>query len=71
MYADYTTLYFCLQDLPSHNFEEIVSYELGEITNWLNFNKLSLNTSTIKSMLFHTKHLHMDAVSLTINNDNI
>ena len=41
MYADDTTLYFTLQDFPSHNFEEIVNYELRKITNWLNLNKLS------------------------------
>ena len=35
MYADDTTLYFTLQDFPSHNFEEIVNYELEKITNWL------------------------------------
>ena len=71
MYADYTTLYFTLQDFPSHNFEEIVNYELGKIPNWLNFNKLSLNTTKTKSLVFHTKQRHMDAVSLTINNENI
>ena len=69
MYADDTTLYFTLQDFPSHNLKEIVNYELGNITNWLNFNKLSLNTTKTKSMMFHTKH--MDTVSFTINNENI
>ena len=71
MYADDTTLYFTLQDFPSHNFEEIVKYELGKITNWLNFNKLSLNTTKTKSMMFHTRQRHMDEVSLTIINENI
>ena len=28
LYADDTTLYFTLQDFPSHNCEEIVNYEL-------------------------------------------
>ena len=70
MYAD-DTLYFTLQDFPSHNFEGIVNYELGKITNWLNFNKLSLNTTKTKSMIFHTKQRHMDVVSFTINNENI
>ena len=71
MYADDTTLYFTLQDFPSHNLEEIINYELRNITNWLNFNKLSLNTTKPKSMMFHTKQRHMDAVSFTINNENI
>ena len=71
MYVDDTTLYFTLQDFPSHNLEEIVNYELGNLTNWLNFNKLSLNTTISKSMMFHTKQQHMDAVSFTINNENI
>ena len=71
MYADDTTLYFTLQDFPSHNLEEIVNYELGKMTNWLNFNKLSLNTTRTKFMVFHTKQRHMDAVSFTINNENI
>ena len=71
MYADDTTLYFTLQYFPSHNLEDIVNYELGKITNWLNFNKLSLNAPTTKSMVLHTKQRHMDAVSFTINNENI
>ena len=71
MYADDTTLYFTLQDFPSHNFEEIVNYEVGKITNLLNFNKLSLNTTKTKSMMFHTMQRHMDTVSFTINNENI
>ena len=71
MYADDTTLYFTSQDFPSHNLEEIVNYELGKITNWLNINKLSLNTTKTKSMMFHTKQRKMDAVSFTINNENI
>ena len=64
-------VFFILQDFPSHNFEEIVNYELGIITNWLNFNKLSLNTTKTKLLMFHTKQRHMDAVSFTINNENI
>ena len=71
MYANDTTLYFTLQDFPSHNLEEIVNYELGKITNWLNFNKLSLNTTKNKSTVFHNKQWHMDKVSFTINNENI
>ena len=71
MYADDITLYFTLHDFPSHNLEEIVNYELGNITNWLDFNKLSLNTTKTKFMMFHTKQRHMDAVSFTINNENI
>ena len=71
MYAGDTTLYFTLQDFPSHNLEEIVNYELGNITNWLNCNKLSLNTTKTKSMMFYTKQRHMDAVSFMINNENL
>ena len=71
MCADNTTLYFTLQDFPSHNLEEIVNYDPGNITNWLNCNKLSLNTTKTKSMMFHTKQRHMDAFSSTINNENI
>ena len=56
---------------PSHNLEEIVNYELGKITNWLNCNNLSLNTTQTKYMMFHTKQRHMDAVSFTINNEYI
>ena len=44
---------------------------MGKITNWLNCNKLSLNTTKTKSMMFHTKQRHMDAVSFTIINENI
>ena len=71
MYTADTTLYFTLQDFPSHNFEEIINYELEKITNWLNFNKLSLNTTKTKSMMFHTKQRYMDTASFIIDNENI
>ena len=71
MFADDTTLYFTLQDFPSQNFEEIVNYDLDNIINWSNFNKLSLNTRKTKVMIVHTKQQHLHEVSFTVNNENI
>ena len=50
MYADDTTLYCDIKDVP--NYENLLTVELCKITNWLAANKLSLNVSKIKFMFF-------------------
>ena len=60
MDAENTTLYFIPQDFSSNNFKEIVNYELGKITTWLNFHKLSFNTKTNILMMVNTKQQHIN-----------
>ena len=52
MYADDTTLYCDIKDVP--NYENVLNVELGKITNWLAANKLSLNDGKTKFMVFHS-----------------
>ena len=51
MYADDTTLYCDIKDVPNH--ENVLNVELCKITNWLAANKLSLNVGETKFMDFH------------------
>ena len=46
MYADDTTLYCDIEDVP--NYENVLNVELCKITNWLAANKLSLNVGKTK-----------------------
>ena len=50
MYADDTTLYCDIKDVP--NYENVLNVELCKITNWLAANKLSLNVGKTKFMGF-------------------
>ena len=43
MYADDTTIYFNLEDFPTHDLSKSVTTELSKISLWLKNNKLSLN----------------------------
>ena len=53
MYADDTTLYCDIKDVPTY--ENVLNVEfLCKITNWLAPNKLSLNVGKTKFMFFHS-----------------
>ena len=51
MYADDTTL-FC--SIDNNVDEHVINNELCKISEWLGANKLSLNISKTKFMVFHT-----------------
>ena len=53
MYADDTTL-FCSMD--NNVDEHVINNELCKISEWLGANKLSLNISKTKFMVFHTSN---------------
>ena len=53
MYADDTTL-FCNMD--NNVDEHVINNELCKISEWLGANKLSLNVSKTKFMVFHTSN---------------
>lgn len=44
---------------------------MNKITDWLNANKLSVNTTKRKLVLFKTKNQKSKEIKISINNDNI
>ena len=50
MYADDTTLYCNIDQNVS---EEVINNELSKVSQWLVANKLSINVSKTKYMVFH------------------
>ena len=64
MYADDTTL-FCNMD--NNVDEHVINNELCKISEWLGANKLSLNISKTKFMVFHTSNRSVTYPVLQIN----
>ena len=69
MYADDTTLYCDIKDIP--NYENVLNIELYKITNWLAANKLPLNVGKTKFMVFHSDKKKVVNPKLVINNIEI
>ena len=68
MYADDTTLY-CNND--QNVSEEVINNELSKVSQWLAANKLSINVTKTKYMVFH---LHKEVVTypdLQLNGNKI
>ena len=57
IYADDTTIYFDLEDFAKDNMEHQINDELKLINTsiWLKLNKLTINATKTKSMVFHRK----------------
>ena len=68
MYADDTTLYCNIDQCVN---EYILNEELHKLTEWLGANKLALNISKTKYMIFHTSNRKITYPNLKINNTNI
>ena len=68
MYADDTTLY-C--NVNNNVTDDLMNYELSKICDWLGTNKLALNVSKTKCMVFHTVNKHVIYLKLNINRNNI
>ena len=68
MYAETTTLY-C--NVNNNVTDDLLNYELSKICDWLGANKLALNVSKTKFMVFHTVHKHVIYPNLNINGNNI
>ena len=64
MYADDTTLY-C--NIDQNVDEDTINNELANIWKWLIANKLSLNTTKTKYMVFHTNQRNVTYPNLVIN----
>ena len=75
-YADDTTLFSTLNkfiNAQNINPDIIINTELAKINEWLEINKLSLNVTKSKFMVFHTQHKHraIKPPVPKINNTNI
>ena len=71
-YADDSTLFVNISTF--HNIgdtESILNTELQKVHKWLQLNKLSLNVSKTKSMIFHTKQKNIQKPILKIDNSEI
>ena len=51
-YADDTTLYITLDSLDQNSTTDIINNELNKVSDWMDLNKLSLNISKTKCMIF-------------------
>ena len=74
MYADDTTLFATLSSTSTRevsNFENCINIELSNVNDWLKVNKLSLNASKTKYMIFRPKNKHIPNINLTIDNVTI
>ena len=70
MFADDTNIFYSNSCLKTLN--EIIQLEIDKIADWLNVNKLSINTTKTKFMLFRSsKKKHKHNITITINNNNI
>ena len=69
MYADDTTLYCDIHGVP--NIQHLLNAELSKISDWLAANKLSLNVSKAKLMIFHSDKKKVLYPKLFINNSEI
>jgi hypothetical protein len=71
MYADDTTLLATLSSVNNDEIkvvEQTLNTELKKVGNWLKVNKLSLNISKTKFMIFHPKNKQTPKIQLFIDN---
>ena len=70
MYADDTTLFSNLKSFGNkiQTKEYLINAELSNVLEWLNINKLSLNKSKSKYMIFHVPNKDIQYLTLKIDN---
>ena len=70
MYADDTTLFSNLKSFGNNiqTKEYLINAELSNVIEWLNINKLSLNKSKYKYMIFHVPNKDIQYLTLKIDN---
>ena len=68
MYADDSTLYCNIDQYVN---EDVINVELAKLSEWLGANKLALNISKTKFMVFHTSNRAVKYPNLKINNTDI
>ena len=72
MYANDTTLFSTLtyfsDNTQDNTIESLISSELSKVVEWLNINKLSLNKTKSKYMIFHVPSKGIHSLTLKIDN---
>ena len=71
IYADDSTLTITLQSTGDLISEEAINKELHNVHDWLKLNKLSLNASKTKGMIFHTSQRNISYPKLYMQNTQI
>ena len=73
VYADDTTLFtvFEASGRSRHEFENDINNELKLLDKWFKVNKLSVNKSKTKAMMFHTKQRKIDSFNIQLDGENI
>jgi hypothetical protein len=71
IYADDTTLVATLSSFNDSSSDYNVNNELTKVNNWMKANKLSLNKSKTKAMIFHTSQRRIEYPELKIEDSNI
>ena len=71
MYADDITLYCNIDNINPNYRDLVINAELQNINNWLVANKLSLNVSKTKYMIFYKKPKCIPNLHLSIDNNEI
>jgi hypothetical protein len=73
IYADDTTLSATLSTFQRNGVQisDVINEELSQISNWLNVNKLSLNCSKTKAMIFHMPQKVVNIPKISMNNFDI
>ena len=69
LFADDTNIYFESKDL--RNIEKIINIELKKFYEWLCINRLSLNISKTKFVVFHAPNKPKFPITILINNKAI
>ena len=67
MYADDTTIYFDFEDFEKDSLEHQINEELKRLNIWLKLNKLTLNATKTKSMVFHRKQKQIEPLHFSID----
>ena len=71
-YADDTTLINTCTDFQNLNSVAIINEEIDKVCKWLNNNKLSLNATKTKFMIFHNLNKKIAIIpSIKVNDINI
>ena len=71
MYADDTTLFTTTNAFNKHQLAEGINSELAKVNEWLIVNKLSLNVSKTKAMVFHMAQKKINLPRLQMAETNI
>ena len=60
-------MYFDLEEFEKDNLEHQINEELTRVNIWLKLNKLTLNTTKTKSMVFHRKQRQMEPLHFSLH----